>query len=189
MIVPVGRTRPASYEASKRKAHSTIALEARAADDETAPAPRFDGPLVRDPAEARAWQRGALVGGWLVPVFFFAPLVQVLGGAALWWGLGAVGLMLAAQSVVLWSRRRLLNRFAGRLPGPPVSGRSSRREAREAVSAYLNSPAGQVELASHLGITTEALRASDRRHARVMVAGMAASGLVFLALMVSLALS
>ena len=186
VVTPAGRTRPAAYEDAKRSSHATITLTGTADVHETypTPVPSVDGPLLRDAREAHLWRRTNHIFGWLVPMMLLLPAVRILPDRLIWCGLAVLFAALAIEFGVLWVRRRLLNRVADRLPGPPAVGRSDRRAARRAAEAYLVTSAGLAEQAALLGVTTEALEADRKRAGRRLIVAMVIGAVGFLALIV-----
>ena len=185
VVTPAGRTRPAAFEDAKRSSHATIALTGTAADvqdTDPTPVPSVDGPLLRDAREAHLWRRTNRIFGWLVPMLLLLPAVRILPDRLIWWGLAVLFAALAVEFGVLWVRRRLLDRVATRLPGPPAVGRRDRRAARRAAEAYLVTSAGLAEQAALLGVTTEALQADRKRAGRRLIGAMVISAVGILAL-------
>ena len=186
VVTPAGRTRPAAYEDAKRSSHATITLTGPADGQETdpTPVPSVDGPLLRDAREARLWRRTNRIFGWLVPMMLLLPAVRILPDRWIWWGLAVLFAALAMEFGVLWARRRLLDRVASRLPGPPAVGRRDRRAARRAAEAYLVTSTGLAEQAALLGMATEALEADRKRAGRRVIVAMVIGAFGFLALIV-----
>ena len=188
VITPAGRTRPPAFETAKRKVHATIALTGLAGDGgDPAPVPALDGPLLRDAREARLWRRTNRIFGWLLPMMIILPAVRVLPDPLLWWGLAAIFAALGVEVVLLWGRRRLLDRLAERLPGPPATGRNDRRAARRAAAAYLTGTRGTAEQANLLGTTADALAAERQRAGRRVIAAVVLTSAAFLAMVVYIA--
>lgn len=186
VVTPTGRTRPATFADAKRSSHATITLTGTADVQETDPAavPLVNRPLLRDARDAHLWRRTNRIFGWLIPMMLLLPAVRILPDRLIWWGLGVLFAALAIEFGVFWARRRLLDRVATRLPGPPALGRRDRRAARRAAEAYLVTSAGLAEQAALLGVTIETLEADGKRAGRHLIVAMAIGAAGFLALIV-----
>ncbi|MGH9153716.1 MAG: hypothetical protein ACRD03_15245 [Acidimicrobiales bacterium] len=99
--------------------------------------------------------------------------MRVLPDTLLVWSLPLLALLLLVQYGWLWRNRRLVNRVAARLAGPPPRTRLERRAARAAAADLIGSPDGTAERAARLGTTPERLASEERRWSVVVYASMA----------------
>ena len=184
-VVPSGKTRSPEWEARHRQPLATIELSASGDAPKTVTAT----PLLLDPADARSWRRMTAALRVAYAVVAFGPAFRVLPEHLLPYAVVVIVVIVVALYGTLWAQRRLLDRLASRLPGPPPQGRRARRAACSAVARHLGGDRGRREVATQLGTTPERLAAIDRRWAIAMFVAIGLAALVFVGVLVSALLS
>ena len=183
VVTPAGKLRSGDFEASHRTERSGLPLgsgEPSGAADSTLS-------LLRDASEAKAWWSLTRLAGWIVPLLVVTPLIRLVPDRWIWWALGGVVPLIVVEYGVVWRRRRLLDRFAARLPGLPPANRRSRRAARLAADRYLSGPAGTTELAGLLGTSPQRLAALRSGMTRRLVAACAVITLAMVGVIIRVA--
>lgn len=177
VFAAAAKSRPGSWETKNRAPRTNIQLPlAGSVGGPTLDVPA--GSVFADAAEARAWQQSSTLWRWLVPLLVVLPVIRILPPQLIVWALPVLGLVLIAEYGALWWRRRLLDRMARRLPGPPPVGRLARRAARSSARARVSSSAGLTEMAALLDTTKERLEAQQRTGTKLMFGGLGVGALV-----------